>query len=91
MTSPSTTWLTGNGCVQLTPLFFFFFPTVRSNVLETTDKTYLKKCRYDEELHPYCPIFRLGDITRRAGYNFQDMSTFVSITLCNLDVNCFIY
>ncbi|KAG7223116.1 hypothetical protein INR49_015875 [Caranx melampygus] len=48
----------------------------QSNVLETTDDSYLKKCRYDEELHPYCPIFRLGDITRRAGFNFQNMSTF---------------
>lgn len=54
---------------------------LRSNIVETTDKSYLKKCRYDEELHPYCPIFRLGDIVKRAGYKFQDMSTFVSIRL----------
>ncbi|KAI3354473.1 hypothetical protein L3Q82_018981 [Scortum barcoo] len=52
------------------------FTFAKSNVLETTDESYLKKCQYDEELHPYCPIFRLGDITRRAGYNFQDMATF---------------
>uniref|UniRef100_A0A3Q3JSL2 P2X purinoceptor n=1 Tax=Monopterus albus TaxID=43700 RepID=A0A3Q3JSL2_MONAL len=52
------------------------FTFSKSNVLETTDDSYLKKCRYDEKLHPYCPIFRLGDITRRAGYNFQDMATF---------------
>ncbi|XP_071353291.1 P2X purinoceptor 5-like [Trachinotus anak] len=52
------------------------FAFTKSNVLETTDDSYLKKCRYDEELHPYCPIFRLGDITRRAGHNFQDMATF---------------
>ncbi|XP_030295258.1 P2X purinoceptor 5-like isoform X1 [Sparus aurata] len=70
---------------------FAKFTFSKSNVLETTDKTYLKKCRYDEELHPYCPIFRLGDITRRAGYNFQDMSTFggsIGIMIdwdCNLD------
>uniref|UniRef100_UPI0037E9C72B P2X purinoceptor 5-like n=1 Tax=Semicossyphus pulcher TaxID=241346 RepID=UPI0037E9C72B len=58
---------------------FILFPKFafsKSNVLETTDDSYLKKCRYDEELHPYCPIFRLGDITRRAGYNFIDMATF---------------
>ncbi|XP_041657681.1 P2X purinoceptor 5-like isoform X2 [Cheilinus undulatus] len=58
---------------------FILFPKFafsKSNVLETNDNSYLKKCRYDEELHPYCPIFRLGDITRRAGYNFQDMATF---------------
>lgn len=55
--------------------------TLRSNVLETDDDSYLKKCQYDEQLHPYCPIFRLGDIIRQTGYNFQDMSTFVSIIL----------
>ncbi|XP_051254751.1 P2X purinoceptor 5-like [Dicentrarchus labrax] len=48
----------------------------KSNVLQTTDESYLRKCRYNEELHPYCPIFRLGDITRRAGFKFQDMDTF---------------
>lgn len=52
----------------------------RSNVLETTDENYLKGCRYDEESAPYCPIFRLGDIVRRTGYRFQDMSTVVRIT-----------
>ncbi|KAM9812489.1 P2X purinoceptor 5-like isoform X2 [Syngnathus typhle] len=51
------------------------FKFSKSNILETTDVTYLK-CRYDEKLHPYCPIFRLGDITARAGYNFNDMATF---------------
>lgn len=38
---------------------------------------YLKECRYDEEVAPYCPIFRLGDIVRRTGYKFQDMSSLV--------------
>ncbi|XP_070826803.1 P2X purinoceptor 5-like [Chaetodon trifascialis] len=52
------------------------FQFSKSNVLQTMDDSYLKKCRYDEVLHPYCPIFYLGDITRRAGYNFQDMDTF---------------
>ncbi|KAI4880573.1 hypothetical protein NFI96_002859 [Prochilodus magdalenae] len=46
----------------------------RSNVLETSSDTYLKKCLYDEVTHPYCPIFRLGDIVRRAGYDYQDMA-----------------
>ncbi|XP_026195181.1 P2X purinoceptor 5-like isoform X3 [Anabas testudineus] len=55
---------------------FHKFGFSKSNVLEKTDNSYLKKCRYDEVLHPYCPIFRLGDITKRAGYNFQDMATF---------------
>nr|XP_049581216.1 P2X purinoceptor 5-like isoform X1 [Syngnathus scovelli] len=60
---------------------FIHFPKFKfskSNILETTDVSYLK-CRYDEKLHPYCPIFRLGDITARAGYNFNDMATFVRV------------
>uniref|UniRef100_A0A8C2ZKW1 P2X purinoceptor n=1 Tax=Cyclopterus lumpus TaxID=8103 RepID=A0A8C2ZKW1_CYCLU len=58
---------------------FIHFPKFtfsKSNVFETTDNSYLRKCRFEEGLHPYCPIFRLGDITRLAGYNFQDMATF---------------
>ncbi|KAM9801337.1 P2X purinoceptor 5-like [Neosynchiropus ocellatus] len=51
------------------------FQFSKSNVLDTSDESYLKKCRYDEELQPYCPIFRLGEITKRAGHNFQDMAT----------------
>ncbi|XP_037632137.1 P2X purinoceptor 5-like isoform X3 [Sebastes umbrosus] len=54
---------------------FSKFTFSKCNVLETTDASYLRRCRFDEELHPYCPIFRLGDITRRAGYNFQDLAT----------------
>uniref|UniRef100_A0A3Q0SUM3 P2X purinoceptor n=1 Tax=Amphilophus citrinellus TaxID=61819 RepID=A0A3Q0SUM3_AMPCI len=44
---------------------FSKFSFSKSNILETTDTSYLKRC----------PIFRLGDITRSAGYNFQDMAT----------------
>ncbi|XP_039676889.1 P2X purinoceptor 5-like isoform X1 [Perca fluviatilis] len=67
------------------------FTFSKSNVLDTADDSFLKKCRFDEDLHPYCPIFRLGDITRRAGYNFQDMATFggsIGIVIewdCDLD------
>ncbi|XP_034557387.1 P2X purinoceptor 5-like [Notolabrus celidotus] len=70
---------------------FILFPKfgfTKSNVLETTDDSYLKKCRYDEELHPYCPIFRLGDITKRAGYNFQDMATLGGSVGIMIEWNC---
>ncbi|XP_030633917.1 purinergic receptor P2X, ligand-gated ion channel, 8 [Chanos chanos] len=50
------------------------FAFSKSNVLETANDTYLKRCLYDEVGHPYCPIFRLGDIVSRAGHNFQDMA-----------------
>ncbi|XP_074535614.1 P2X purinoceptor 5-like [Halichoeres trimaculatus] len=70
---------------------FILFPKfefTKSNVLETTDESYLKKCRYDEVLHPYCPIFRLGDITRRSGYSFQDMATFGGSIGIMIEWNC---
>uniref|UniRef100_A0AAY5EAA0 Purinergic receptor P2X, ligand-gated ion channel, 8 n=1 Tax=Electrophorus electricus TaxID=8005 RepID=A0AAY5EAA0_ELEEL len=46
----------------------------KSNVLETPKDTYLKRCSYDEVTDPYCPIFRFGDVVRRAGHDFQDMA-----------------
>lgn len=60
----------------------------KSNVLETSDDSYLKKCQYDEKLHPYCPIFRLGDITKRAGYNFQDMAIYGGSVGIMIDWDC---
>lgn len=67
------------------------FSFSKSNVLNTDDVSYLKKCRYDKEGAPYCPIFRLGEITQQAGYSFQELATFgasigIMITWeCNLD------
>uniref|UniRef100_A0A3P9L2A3 P2X purinoceptor n=1 Tax=Oryzias latipes TaxID=8090 RepID=A0A3P9L2A3_ORYLA len=50
------------------------FEFSKSNVLETSDDSYLKKCSYDKENHPYCPIFRLRDLVRNTGNDFQDMA-----------------
>ncbi|KAJ8342890.1 hypothetical protein SKAU_G00328180 [Synaphobranchus kaupii] len=50
------------------------FQFSKSNVLETNNDMYLKKCLYNETHHPYCPIFRLGDLTSWAGHSFQDMA-----------------
>uniref|UniRef100_A0A8B9JVA6 P2X purinoceptor n=1 Tax=Astyanax mexicanus TaxID=7994 RepID=A0A8B9JVA6_ASTMX len=46
----------------------------KSNVLDTAGDSYLKTCLYDAIAHPYCPIFRLGDIVLRSGHDFQDMA-----------------
>ncbi|XP_027135774.1 P2X purinoceptor 5 isoform X2 [Larimichthys crocea] len=67
---------------------FSKFKFSKSNVLETDNKSYLKTCRYDEELHPYCPIFRLGDITKRAGFNIRDMYTNGGSIGIIIDWNC---
>ncbi|XP_062408444.1 P2X purinoceptor 5-like [Sardina pilchardus] len=50
------------------------FSFSKSNVLETNDGNYLKKCIYDEAAHPYCPIFRVGGIINKTGHKFQDMA-----------------
>ncbi len=63
-------------CFRYCLYYFFFSPfTWRSNVLPTTNSTYLKMCRYDKEHHPYCPIFIVGDVINWTGYSFQDLAT----------------
>lgn len=57
----------------------FFFPLpFRSNVLETSDENYLKRCSFDRDNARYCPIFRLGDMVRWTGYDFQDIAVKVN-------------
>lgn len=57
---------------------------LRSNVLETADDSFLKECSFDKERNAYCPIFRLGDLTRWSGYDFQDMAAkVISLALSN--------
>ncbi|XP_064158284.1 P2X purinoceptor 5-like isoform X6 [Anguilla rostrata] len=46
----------------------------QSNVLDTANDTYLKRCSYDKITQPYCPIFRLGDLVSWSGHEFQDMA-----------------
>uniref|UniRef100_A0A8B9H5V1 Purinergic receptor P2X, ligand-gated ion channel, 5 n=1 Tax=Astyanax mexicanus TaxID=7994 RepID=A0A8B9H5V1_ASTMX len=55
------------------------FDFSKSNVLSTTNKSYLKTCNYDREHHPYCPIFRVGDIVQWTGHNFQEMAVKASV------------
>ncbi|XP_036907722.1 P2X purinoceptor 2 isoform X3 [Sturnira hondurensis] len=42
--------------------------------LENRKDSYLKRCMFDEVLHLYCPIFRLGFIVERAGENFTELA-----------------
>uniref|UniRef100_A0AAR2M252 P2X purinoceptor n=1 Tax=Pygocentrus nattereri TaxID=42514 RepID=A0AAR2M252_PYGNA len=50
------------------------FDFSKSNVLSTTNKTYLKTCYYNKDHNPYCPIFRIGDVVHWTGHNFQEMA-----------------
>lgn len=69
-----------NACVSCLPSRF-----LRSNVLETADDSYLKGCSFDKEKDTYCPKFRLGDLVRWSGHDFQDMAAkVISLALCNV-------
>ncbi|MEQ2299142.1 hypothetical protein AMECASPLE_012413 [Ameca splendens] len=50
------------------------FEFSKSNVLETSDENYLKRCFHDKENHPYCPIFRLRDLVSRTGHDFREIA-----------------
>ncbi|TKS83591.1 P2X purinoceptor 5 [Collichthys lucidus] len=50
------------------------FEFSKSNVFETSDENYLKRCSFDREEHLYCPIFRLGDLVSWTGHDFQEMA-----------------
>lgn len=49
------------------------WPPPRTNVLDTTDRTFLKSCKFSPE-NPYCPIFRLGSVVSWTGSNFQEIA-----------------
>lgn len=66
-------------------LYVFYIWSLRSNVLETSDNSYLKRCSYDKDNDLYCPIFRLRELVRWAGHDFQDMAAQVqSVSVCQL-------
>uniref|UniRef100_A0A4W4EIH0 P2X purinoceptor n=1 Tax=Electrophorus electricus TaxID=8005 RepID=A0A4W4EIH0_ELEEL len=64
------------------------FDFSKSNVLGTTNNTYLKTCTYDEVHHPYCPIFRVGDLVRWTGHRFQEMAVKGGAVGVVIDWNC---
>ena len=64
----------------------------RRNIL-TNNKTYLTTCRNNEKTDPYCPIFVLDDIVKRAGEDYDKIAkkgAVIAIYIkwnCNLDYN----
>lgn len=46
--------------------------------MEGIDAGYIRKCLYHPENAPLCPIFRLGDIVKLSGFNFETIATVVS-------------
>ncbi|XP_034060003.1 P2X purinoceptor 1 isoform X3 [Gymnodraco acuticeps] len=71
---------------------FPLFGVSRSNLVEGIDAGYIRKCLYHPENAPLCPIFRLGDIVKLSGFNFETIATVggaIGVVVdwtCNFDV-----
>jgi hypothetical protein len=50
-----------------------FLSLLRGNIASQKDD-YLKRCTFDQDSDPYCPIFRLGFIVEQAGENFTELA-----------------
>lgn len=46
--------------------------------MEGIDTAYISQCLHDEEKAPLCPIFKLGDIVKLSGFNFEQIAREVS-------------
>ena len=47
--------------------------------MEGIDKNYIGNCLHDPKTAPLCPIFRLGDIVKLSGFNFETIAKVVSL------------
>ncbi|XP_074527848.1 P2X purinoceptor 1 isoform X4 [Halichoeres trimaculatus] len=72
---------------------FPLFGVTRSNLVEGIDAAYISKCLHDPEKAPLCPIFKLGDIVKLSGFNFETIAKVggaIGIVVdwtCNFDVD----
>ncbi|XP_063341714.1 P2X purinoceptor 1 isoform X4 [Pelmatolapia mariae] len=69
------------------------FGVSRSNLVEDIDSNYISSCLYHPDNAPLCPIFKLGDIIKLSGLNFQTVAKVggaIGIVVdwtCNFDVH----
>lgn len=72
---------------------FPLFGVTRSNLVEGIDVNYISKCLHEPEKAPLCPIFKLGDIVKLSGFNFETIARVggaIGIVVdwtCNFDVD----
>ena len=65
------------------------FKEKRKNI--DSDASYLKKCNFDAEKHPICPIFRVGtilDMVERDPYEQDKMLTSGGVIRVKIDWKC---
>ncbi|XP_018547401.1 P2X purinoceptor 1 isoform X2 [Lates calcarifer] len=72
---------------------FPLFGVTRSNLVEGIDAAYISKCLHSPDKAPLCPIFKLGDIVKLSGFNFETIARVggaIGIVVdwtCNFDVD----
>ncbi|KAB0359555.1 P2X purinoceptor 5 isoform X1 [Muntiacus reevesi] len=59
----------------------------KTNVLDTTDRTFLKSCKFSPK-NPYCPIFRLGSVVSWTGSNFQEIAVQGGVIGIQIEWDC---
>ena len=60
----------------------------RSNILISSNQSYLSSCLYDNETDPFCPVFRLGTIVSLAGENFSKLAVEGAVVSVGIEWNC---
>ncbi|XP_075876237.1 P2X purinoceptor 1 isoform X2 [Nelusetta ayraudi] len=72
---------------------FPLFGVTRSNLVEGIDSAYISRCLFHPEKSPLCPIFKLGDIVKLSGFNFETIASeggaigIVVDWTCNFDLD----
>ncbi|KAM4808956.1 P2X purinoceptor 6 [Rhinophrynus dorsalis] len=69
-------------------IYFSKFNFSRSNTLETLDEAYFKSCRYDPVSSPYCPVFQIKDIIKKAGQSFEELSVMGGVVAAHIEWKC---
>uniref|UniRef100_A0A4X2M009 Purinergic receptor P2X 6 n=1 Tax=Vombatus ursinus TaxID=29139 RepID=A0A4X2M009_VOMUR len=64
------------------------FNVFKTNTLETLDNTYFKSCRYDALFSPFCPVFRVGDVVKAAGGDFEDLALSGGVVRIQISWDC---
>ena len=60
----------------------------RSNILDSSNKTYLASCLYNNETDPFCPVFRLRTMVESAGQKFSDIAVEGAVISVIIDWEC---
>ncbi|XP_075710894.1 P2X purinoceptor 6 [Rhinoderma darwinii] len=69
-------------------VYFRKFNFSRSNTKKTSNITYFRTCKYDPVSSPYCPIFKISEMIRKAGYSFTELSFLGGVIGIDIMWNC---